>query len=163
MGPGERPQLAAGGRGSGRVHANAASGSLAQLVTLNLEELLNPAGQLPVEASDVEVIVDVGARSTEPSEISLPGLLRRRPRGALRQQRSQPRHSRLVQHHFLQGPRLLPSILAPERQQAVRAQLFDCSWQKMALAKVGHRSPRCKILKMSDASSWMARHCVSSI
>ena len=47
MGPGERPQLAAGGRGSGRVHANAASGSLAQLVTLNLEELLNPAGQLP--------------------------------------------------------------------------------------------------------------------
>ena len=112
MGPGERPQLAAEGRGSGRVHANAASGSLAQLVTLNLEELLNPAGQLPVEASDVEVIVDVGARSTDPSEISLPGLLRRRPRGALRQQRSQPRHSRLVQHHFLQGPRLLPGVLA---------------------------------------------------
>ena len=122
MGPGERHQLAAARLGSRRVHGHPASGSFAQLVALELKELLHTAGQLPVEASDVEVVVDVGARGAEPRQISVPGLLRWRPRGALRQQRSQPRHSRLVQHHFLQGSRLLPSILPHERSQAVRAQ-----------------------------------------
>ena len=52
-----------------RWHGTFAPGSFAQLVALQLLELLHPVGQLPVEAGDVEVIVDVGARSTEPSEI----------------------------------------------------------------------------------------------
>ena len=91
MGPGERHQLAAARLGSRRVHGHPASGSFAQLVALKLQELLHPAGQLSVEASDVEVLVDVGPRSAEPSEVSLPGILRWRPRGVPRQQRSQPR------------------------------------------------------------------------
>ena len=86
LGPGERRQLAAARRGSRMVHGHPASGSFAQLVALKLQELLHTAGQLPVEASDVEVVVDVGARLAEPREISVPGLLRWRPRGALRQQ-----------------------------------------------------------------------------
>ena len=55
MGPGERHQLAAARLGSRRVHGHPASGSFAQLVALELKELLHTARQLPVEASDVEV------------------------------------------------------------------------------------------------------------
>ena len=65
MGPGERRQLAAARLGTRRVHGHPASGSFAQLVALELKELLHTAGQLPVEASDVEVVVDVGARGAD--------------------------------------------------------------------------------------------------
>ena len=63
MGPGERRQLAAARLGSRRVHGHPASGSFAQLVALELKELLHTAGQLPVEASDVEVVVDGRSRN----------------------------------------------------------------------------------------------------
>ena len=49
-----------------------APGSFAQLVALQLLELLHPVGQLPVEAGDVDVVVHMGAGCAEATQISLP-------------------------------------------------------------------------------------------
>ena len=56
------------GGGEGRVKQIASQpshrSSFAQLVAVGLHELLHPAWQLPVEAGDVEVFVDMNKIST---------------------------------------------------------------------------------------------------
>ena len=65
MDPTRRRQLVAARHGSRSLHGSFAPVSFAQLVALKLLELLHPAGKLPVEAGDVEVVVDMGESCAE--------------------------------------------------------------------------------------------------
>ena len=92
--------------------------SLTQASSLLRSQLADAPWERPAQAFDVQLCVDLRAAPSEPGgEVLcafLPTLFREGPLQAV----AQPRHGRLVQHHFLQMARLHTRVLAPERLEA---------------------------------------------